>query len=392
MTIPDTVLIQQGSGNNLVRWDRTAAVVDRYTTSIYFNIKTSSGSFALAFRVGQSGSGRDADRVEFRWTNINGNSATMQWCLVYYGRDYCSNYGTRSFPSANGLSLSSTMGYDDNSGNLLCTVTVGNTWYSGYTAEYYFPSLGAVGYFFNGGSSPVRPTLSELKLATATTLSVSLIDCIDDSEWAQMFYDLTGANPATTRVQIRGRDQNANCAKAAKHGKVLVSGFTFTVTSISVPAQALASTFVSSVGTPAGAAAGVTSAGVIAGSEGAAAAGLPASSAALPGTVATASAGGAAAGAGGGGAAGGGLSGGAIAGIVIGSVAGAVLLVGVTALVVGAVVVGAVALSRNSDDQPSGGDRRSVRQTIRGFFGGVDVMSNNPNGHQSITARSPAMK
>merc|ERR1712130_584975 len=75
MTVPDTVLIQQGSGNNLVRWDRSAAVVDRYTTSNYFNIKTSSGSFALAFRVGQSPSARNADRVEFRWTNINGNSA-----------------------------------------------------------------------------------------------------------------------------------------------------------------------------------------------------------------------------------------------------------------------------------------------------------------------------
>merc|ERR1712213_299495 len=93
----------------------------------------------------------------------------------------------------------------------------------------------------------------------------------------------------------------------------------------------------------------------------------------------------------------GGLSGGAIAGIVIGSVAGGVLLLGVTGLVVGAVVVGAVVVARGGDDNSSvesgnGGQRRSMRQTIRGFFGGVDVMSNNPNGHQSITARSPAMK
>jgi len=396
MTVPDTVLIQQSSGANLVRWDRTENVVDQYTTRNFFTIRANSGTFALAFRVGQSPSARNADRVEFRWSNMNGNSASMQWCLVYYGNDYCSSYGTRSFPSANGLALASSMSYDDASGNLVCTVTVGNTWYSGYTSASFFPSLGAVGYFFNSGSSSVRPTLSELALATSTTLTVSLTDCIDDSEWAQLFYDLTGANPATTRVQLRGDSENANCAKDAKHGKALVSGFTFVVTSTSVPAQALGSTFVSSVGTPAGAAAGISSAGVVAGSEGASIAGIASSTAALPGTVATASAGGAAAGGGGG--AGGGLSGGAIAGIVIGSVAGGVLLIGLTALVIGAIVVGAVLLARDGDDSgptrasSSGGDRRSVRQTIRGFFGGVNVMANDPSGHQSISARSPAMK
>jgi len=391
MTVPDIVLIQQTTGSNLVRWDRTAAVVDKYTTRHNFNIQTNTGTFAVAFRVGQ-GTSRTADRVEFRWSGINGATANLKWCLVYYGTDYCSDFGSRSFPSANGVKLATTMGYDDANGDLICTVTVGNTYYSGYTDGSYFPQLGAVGYFFNTGSSSARPTLSELVLATSATLTVSLTDCIDDSEWAQMFYDLTGANPATTRVQIRGSGENANC-KAAGQAKELVSGFTFVVTSISVPAQGLASTFVSSVGTPAGAAAGITSAGVVAGSEGAVVAGLPGATGALPGSVATASAGGAVAGGGGG--AGGGLSGGAIAGIVIGSVAGGVLLLGLTALIVGAVIVGAIVLTRNSDDDSSSSaspeDRRSVRRTIRGFFGGVDVM-NDPKGHQSITARSPPMK
>merc|ERR1712151_1186448 len=244
------------------------------------------------------------------------------------------------------------------------------------------PQLGAVGYFFNVASGAPRPALSELVLATSATLTVSLTDCIDDSEWAQLFYSLTGANPSTTRVQIRGSGENANC-KAAESGKELVSGFTFVVTSVSVPAQGLASAFVSSVGTPAGNAAGIASAGIVAGSEGAVVAGLPGATSALPGTVVSASAAGGAAG---GGAGGSGLSGGAIAGIVIGSVAGGVLLVGVTALVVAAVVVGAIVVARNNnEEEPSSAPqdrRRSVRQTIRGFFGGVDVM-NDPKGHQS---------
>merc|ERR1711963_129491 len=104
--------------------------------------------------------------------------------------------------------------------------------------------------------------------------------------------------------------------------------------------------------------------GVVGGAEGAALAGSPTTTAGLAGPVATLTAGSAAGGAGG---AGGGLSG------------------------------GAVVVARGGDDNSSvesgnGGQRRSMRQTIRGFFGGVDVMSNNPNGHQSITARSPAMK
>merc|ERR1711963_488979 len=133
--------------------------------------------------------------------------------------------------------------------------------------------------------------------------------------------------------------------------------------------------------------------GVVGGAEGAALAGSPTTTAGLAGPVATLTAGSAAGGAGG---AGGGLSGGAIAGIVIGSVAGGVLLLGVTGLIVGAVVVGAVVVARSGDSDSSpesgSGQRRSVRQTIRGFFGGVDIMSNNPNGHQSLTARAPPMK
>ena len=94
-----------------------------------------------------------------------------------------------------------------------------------------------------------------------------------------------------------------------------------------------------------------------------------------------------------GGAGGAGLSGGAIAGIVIGSVAGGVLLIGLTTLIVAAVVVGAVMLSKSGDDAPSsaeGRQRRSVRHTILGLFGAVDVM-NDPKGHQSITGRAPPM-
>merc|ERR1711963_36595 len=173
------------------------------------------------------------------------------------------------------------------------------------------------------------------------------------------------------------------CSAKSANGKELVSALTFVVTSTSVPSVALADTFVASSSSASGAAAGIPTAGVVGGAEGAALAGSPTTTAGLAGPVATLTAGSAAGGAGG---AGGGLSGGAIAGIVIGSVAGGVLLLGV------AVVVARGGDVNSSVESGNGGQRRSMRQTIRGFFGGVDVMSNNPNGHQSITARSPAMK
>ena len=134
----------------------------------------------------------------------------------------------------------------------------------------------------------------------------------------------------------------------------------------------------------------VKSVAIVPGIEGAVLAGLPEVAPILAGAGA------------GGGAAAGGLSGGAIAGIVVGSVAGAVLVVGVTTIVVAAVIVAAVVVAKkasDSDDEsgPSRADpevnkRGSIRDTIYNIFraprGGVDIM-NNPNGHQSITARSP---
>merc|ERR1712232_124671 len=153
-------------------------------------------------------------------------------------------------------------------------------------------------------------------------------------------------------------------------------------------------TLVSSLSGPGAASIGLQSAVPITGPAAASAAGLPASIASLgtviqtPGVVGS----GAAAGAAGAGAAGasGGLSGGSIAGIVVGSVAGAILLASVATLV----AVAVLSSSDGDDEAPSRTDdsnkRKSVRKTLRGFFGGVDVM-NDPKGHQSISARSPAM-
>merc|ERR1712100_257659 len=158
-----------------------------------------------------------------------------------------------------------------------------------------------------------------------------------------------------------------------------------------VSAQALSSTLVSSLGGPGAASIGLQSAVPITGPAAASAAGLPASIASLgtviqtPGVVGS----GAAAGAAG---ASGGLSGGSIAGIVVGSVAGAILFAGVATLVVAVAVLSSS--DEGDDEGPSRADdsdkRKSVRKTLRGFFGGVDVM-NDPKGHQSISARSPAM-
>merc|ERR1711879_91503 len=224
----------------------------------------------------------------------------------------------------------------------------------------------------------------EAVLATASVVTVSLTDCIDDSEWEAMFYALTGANPATTSVQVRADGENGNCAKKSATSKVAVSSFTSVITSASVSAQSLSTILSQSTGGPIASMFGVQSITTVTGPAAAAAAGLPSSVA------------GAAAAGGAGGAAAEGLSGGSIAGIVVGSVAGAILLAGVATLVVVGIVAVAVLASGNDEDDEvsnnSGEKRKTMRQTLRGFFGGVDVM-NDPasKGHQSITARSPAV-
>merc|ERR1711879_170733 len=233
----------------------------------------------------------------------------------------------------------------------------------------------------------------EAVLATASVVTVSLTDCIDDSEWEAMFYALTGANPSTTSVQVRADGENGNCAKKSATSKVAVSSFTSVITSASVSAQSLSTILSQSTGGPIASMFGVQSITTVTGPAAAAAAGLPSSVASLgPSVIATpglvGSGAGAAAAGGAGGAAAGGLSG--------GSVAGAILLAGVATLVVVGIVAVAVLASGNDEDDEvsnnSGEKRKTMRQTLRGFFGGVDVM-NDPasKGHQSITARSPAV-
>merc|ERR550537_600792 len=292
------------------------------------------------------------------------------------------------------------MGYDSATNNILTSWSLegySTTW-SGYTSLSYYPQLGGVSYFLSPTASGTSPVISDSVLSTATTLTISLSECIDDSEWANMFYDLTGADPATTSVQVRGDGENANCGKSA--GKELVSGFTTIVTSSSVSAASLASNLAKAVGGPGASAVGLNAATPIGGSAGAAAAGFPTSISQLPGSLAVpgiapaGATGGAVAAEGGaaGATAGnsGGLAGAEIAGIVVGSVAGAVLLLGVA----GVVAVGAVAVLATTDDDENltpDERRKSVRHTLRGFFGGVDVMNDPQSGHQSITARSPVV-
>merc|ERR1711879_426699 len=264
----------------------------------------------------------------------------------------------------------------------------------------YYPSVGSISYF-TSPSHGATAFLDEAVLATASVVTVSLTDCIDDSEWEAMFYALTGANPSTTSVQVRADGENGNCAKKSATSKVAVSSFTSVITSASVSAQSLSTILSQSTGGPIASMFGVQSITTVTGPAAAAAAGLPSSVASLgPSVIATpglvGSGAGAAAAGGAGGAAAGGLSGGSIAGIVVGSVAGAILLAGVATLVVVGIVAVAVLASGNDEDDEvsnnSGEKRKTMRQTLRGFFGGVDVM-NDPasKGHQSITARSPAV-
>merc|ERR1712130_90448 len=274
------------------------------------------------------------------------------------------DFGNANFPAADGLRVKTSLTLDGSNTMIVAKYAKGgSSWqYSGSLGANW-NNRGAIGYYFDVGAGSPRPSLNSLVLATSTTIIVTLDRCIDTATWNEIFYELTpSANPSTTKITILngGNGVDASCSAKSASGKELVSGLTFVVTSTAVPSVALADSFVAASSSGSGAAAGISTAGVI------------------------------------GGAAGGGLSGGAIAGIVIGSVAGGVLLLGVTGLIVGAVVVGAVVVARSGDDSSSSpesgsGQRRSMRQTIRGFFGGVDVM-NNPSGHQSITARSPPMK
>ena len=397
-TVPDTTIILSANGPHILNWDASADVVDVYTTTSSIDVELTSGEFGFNIRYGQ-GSGRNNDRIMWHIKDI-GSSPKMSICLVYYGTPYCGSYYTINFPTNQANTIKVTMGHDSGT-NILTTFRVNSdtTWTS-YVYDGYYPTVGSISYF-TSPSNGATAFLDEAVLATASVVTVSLTECIDDSEWEAMFYALTGANPATTSVQVRADGENGNCAKKSATSKVAVSSFTSVITSASVSAQSLSTILSQSTGGPIASMFGVQSITTVTGPAAAAAAGLPSSVASLgPSVIATpglvGSGAGAAAAGGAGGAAAGGLSGGSIAGIVVGSVAGAILLAGVATLVVVGIVAVAVLASGDDEDDVvsnnSGEKRKTMRQTLRGFFGGVDVM-NDPasKGHQSITARSPAV-
>merc|ERR1712130_999932 len=269
------------------------------------------------------------------------------------------DFGNANFPAADGLRVKTSLTLDGSNTMIVAKYAKGgSSWqYSGSLGANW-NNRGAIGYYFDVGAGSPRPSLNSLVLATSTTIIVTLDRCIDTATWNEIFYELTpSANPSTTKITILngGNGVDASCSAKSASGKELVSGLTFVVTSTAVPSVALADSFVAASSSGSGAAAGISTAGVIGGAEGAALAGSPTTTAGLAGPVATLTAGGAAAGG------------------------------------VGAVVVARSGDNSSSSPESGSGQRRSMRQTIRGFFGGVDVM-NNPSGHQSITARSPPMK
>lgn len=372
----------------LLSWTDSEKIMDEYSSVESFFLQGSSGTFFVGYRSGQ-GASRPYDR--FGWEmQLSASSVNMRLCIFYYNSPSCTGWTTQSIATGNGVELQHVMSLDDQSGQLYTYIFwktgTGTSWRYGYIPESYYPDLGTLTFGLQG--TGVR--LSDTKLVTRSTVEVALTDCVSTEEFERMFYVLSLADPSTTSWDLTSTTEDANC-KALGHGKALLAGFTFTVSSAGAPASAIAQTFVANAATSSQF---ISTAAVIPGTAGASLAGIPA----LPAAGATGFAGvvpgTAAAGAGGGGAAGG-LSGGAIAGIVIGSVAGGVLLLGLTALVVGAVIVGAVVLAKKNDEGPSRSEsstgRRSVRQTIVGMFGGVDVMNNPGKGHQSISGRSPAM-
>jgi len=388
--IEDGVIRTTTSEFVLFSWPDSNAIMDDYSSVESFFLQGSSGTFQLAYRQDQ-GTNRELDR--YGWElQLNGNTANMRRCIwINNYQQSCASFVTQDFPTANGMEIQHVMSLDDQTSQLYSYLfwKIGLTtyWRYGPIPEVYYPARGSLSFGITG--TGIR--LSDIKLVTYSSMDVTLSDCISEEEFERMFYALSLADPSTTTWTVEKSTEDANC-KALGHGKALLAGFTFSVASVGAPASAIAQSFISSASTSG---AVISSAAIIPGTAGAVAAGIPAAPAAGAAGFGGAIPGVAAAGAGGGGAAGG-LSGGAIAGIVIGSVAGGVLLIGLTAIVVGAVIVGAVALSKKNEDSgptpASGGQRRSVRQTIIGLFGGVDVMNDPGKGHQSISGRAPAMQ
>jgi len=390
VTFPDTTLkvtAPSGSVDQVVKFVRSTTAVNDVYMKVRVEVIATAGSAGIVFRHGQTGFPNDG--LYLQMGNIGTSAPTFKFNRIKGGASTWT--GTYNLPAAAySTTLTTLEGVQSKSGS-----TYYVNWAT-FTPSFTFtfnisdsisnlPASGGPAFVVNpGGSSGT--VLRKVTISSATVLAVSLFNCVNTADWTTLFYATTGANPATTSVQVRAAGQNANCKAAG--AKEAASAMTVVIESSAIATDVLASQFITAVesGSAAVAPLAVKSVSVVGGAEGAALAGFTFGATVAPG-----------AGAGGAGA---GLSGGAIAGIVIGSVAGAVLIVGVTTIVVAAVVVAAVVVaskaSSDDDSAPTRSEqpakRGSIRNTLynvfRGPRGGVDVM-NNPSGHQSITARSP---
>merc|ERR1712063_154963 len=340
---------------------------------VEFDVTAPSGAFGVTFRLGQPG--YPYDRVQMFVSNLGG-SPVMNFGYVYRGNEGGFNFGSfggwRSGQS-NHIKTTLTRG----SGNVIVQWEQNGWMYQGALTDV-FGDAGAFGFYISGSGSPY---MENLIMFTTSTITVSLFECQDVNNWIQRFLTATGSPPGTT-VEILDEEGIAACKGAVTGEKAAASGaFTFSVTSSTISSQAIALNFVTAVNTGSASVAGlgVESASVISGPTGAALAGAPVIG---PSTIIVPIGG---AGAGGAGAAGG------------------LLILGLAALIVAAIIVAAVVVAKkrssssNADHVPEpeeGPTRGGIRQSIYSFFrprGGVDVMNNPSKGHQSITARAPAI-
>merc|ERR1712137_617740 len=387
-----------GASDTVIAWQDTIGVINKDFSVVEFDVTAPSGAFGVTFRLGQPG--YPYDRVQMFVSNLGG-SPVVNFGYVYRGNEGGFNFGSfggwRSGQS-NHIKTTLTRG----SGNVIVQWEQNGWMYQGALTDV-FGDAGAFGFYISGSGSPY---MENLIMFTTSTITVSLFECQDVNNWIQRFLTATGSPPGTT-VEILDEEGIAACKGAVTGEKAAASGaFTFSVTSSTISSQAIAHNFVTAVNTG--------SASVISGPTGAALAGAPVIG---PSTIIVPI--------GGAGAGGAGLPGGAIAGIVIGSVAGGLLILGLAALIVAAIIIGSVAggllilglaalivaaiivaavvvakkrsSSSNADHVPEpeeGPTRGGIRQSIYSFFrprGGVDVMNNPSKGHQSITARAPAI-
>ena len=256
------------TGDHILNWNTSEGVIDEFTTTTTVSIDMGSGDFGFNIRYGQSSTSREHDRIMWFVKNI-GTRPQATICLVYFGDRYCGQYYDVNLSHSKNT-LTVLMGYDDNN-NILTTFTIEDgTTFNSYVPHEYYPNIGCISYFISPNEGIAL--LSDFDLETSAVMASGIDACIDDIQWEGYFYDLSLADFNSTTMEITPDSENINCNDSNRKSK-----FTAKITSKSVPASSLGSTYISSIGSPAAASFGISDASLIKRTDGATEAGFPTS-------------------------------------------------------------------------------------------------------------------